>query len=172
MSSAPHSNEKKLLVGKINGFFGLQGWVKVFSYTEPRVNILSYTPWSIDVDGELKKIEIKTGREQSKTIIANIKGIDTREESQKLIGKDIYIDKEQLPKLKKGEYYWHELIGFEVFNQDKEKLGLVDYFVETGSNNVLVVKGKKERWIPYIKPYLVSVDSFNKVIFVDWDKDF
>ena len=172
MSSAPHSNEKKLLVGKINGFFGLQGWVKVFSYTEPRVNILSYTPWSIDVDGELKKIEIKTGREQSKTIIANIKGIDTREESQKLIGKDIYIDKEQLPKLKKGEYYWHELIGFEVFNQDKEKFGLVDYFVETGSNNVLVVKGKKERWIPYIKPYLVSVDSFNKVIFVDWDKDF
>tara|TARA_Y100000385_G_scaffold8258_1_gene8741 strand:+ start:119 stop:637 length:519 start_codon:yes stop_codon:yes gene_type:complete len=172
VSSAPHSNEKKLLVGKINGFFGLQGWVKVFSYTEPRVNILSYTPWSIDVDGELKKIEIKTGREQSKTIVANIKGIDTREESQKLIGKDIYIDKEQLPKLKKGEYYWHELIGFEVFNQDKEKLGLVDYFVETGSNNVLVVKGKKERWIPYIKPYLVSVDSFNKVIFVDWDKDF
>ena len=172
MSSAPHSNEKKLLVGKINGFFGLQGWVKVFSYTEPRVNILSYTPWSIDVDGELKKIEIKTGREQSKTIVANIKGIDTREESQKLIGKDIYIDKEQLPKLKKGEYYWHELIGFEVFNQDKEKLGLVDYFVETGSNNVLVVKGKKERWIPYIEPYLVSVDSLNKVIFVDWDKDF
>ncbi len=172
MSSAPHSNEKKLLVGKINGFFGIQGWVKVFSYTEPRVNILSYTPWSIDVDGELKKIEIKTGREQSKTIIANIKGIDTREESQKLIGKDIYIDKEQLPKLKKGEYYWHELIGFEVFNQDKEKLGLVDYFVETGSNNVLVVKGKKERWIPYIEPYLVSVDSLNKVIFVDWDKDF
>ena len=172
MSSASHSNEKKLLVGKINGFFGIQGWVKVFSYTEPRVNILSYTPWSIDVDGELKKIEIKTGREQSKTIIANIKGIDTREESQKLIGKDIYIDKEQLPKLKKGEYYWHELIGFEVFNQDKEKFGLVDYFVETGSNNVLVVKGKKERWIPYIKPYLVSVDSFNKVIFVDWDKDF
>ena len=172
MSTAPHPNEKKLLVGKINGFFGIQGWVKVFSYTKPRVNILSYSPWSIDVDGELKQIEIKTGREQSKTIVAHIKGIDTREESQKLIGKDIYIDKEQLPKLKKGEYYWHELIGFEVLNQDKEKLGLVDYFVETGSNNVLVVKGKKERWIPYIEPYLVSVDSLNKVIFVDWDKDF
>ena len=168
----PQPDEKKLLVGKINGFFGLQGWVKVFSYTEPRVNILSYTPWSIDVDGELKQIEIKNGREQSKTIVAHIKGIDTREDSQKLIGKDIYIDKEQLPVLNEGKYYWHELIGFEVINQNKEKLGLVDYFVETGSNNVLVVKGKKEHWIPYIEPYLISVDSKNKEIIVDWDKDF
>ena len=172
MALTPHLDEKKLLVGKINGFFGLQGWVKVFSYTKPRVNILSYSPWSIDVDGELQKIEINNGREQSKTIVVHIKGIDTREDSQKFIGKDIYIDKEQLPKLKKGEYYWHELIGFEVFNQNKEKLGLVDYFVETGSNNVLVVKGKKEHWIPYIEPYLVSVDSINKVVSVDWDKDF
>ena len=172
VSSAPHSNEKKLLVGKINGFFGLQGWVKVFSYTKPRVNILNYSPWSIDVDGELQKIEIKNGREQSKTIVAHISGIDTREDSQKLIGKDIYIDKEQLPELNEDQYYWHELIGFTVLNQNKESLGLVDYFVETGANNVLVVKGKKEHWIPYIEPYLVSVDSKKKEIFVDWDKDF
>ena len=172
MSSAPQENDKKLLVGKINGFFGLQGWVKVFSYTKPRVNILNYSPWSIDVDGELQKIEIKNGREQSKTIVAHISGIDTREDSQKLIGKDIYIDKEQLPELNEDQYYWHELIGFTVLNQNKESLGLVDYFVETGANNVLVVKGKKEHWIPYIEPYLVSVDSKKKEIFVDWDKDF
>ena len=172
MSSAPQENDKKLLIGKINGFFGLQGWVKVFSYTNPRTNILNYSPWTIRVDGNFQSIDITNGREQSKTIVVHIKGIDTREDSQKLIGKDIYIDKEQLPKLKKGEYYWHELIGFEVFNQNKEKLGLVDYFVETGSNNVLVVKGKKEHWIPYIEPYLVSVDSIKKVVSVDWDKDF
>jgi len=172
VSSAPQENDKKLLVGKINGFFGLQGWVKVFSYTNPRTNILNYSPWSINVDGDFQTIEITNGREQSKTIVAHIKGVDSREDSQKFIGQDVYIDKDQLPKLPKGEYYWHELIGFDVINQDQVKLGIVDYFVETGANNILVVKGNKEHWIPYIEPFLVSIDSKNKIILVDWDKDF
>ena len=116
MSLTPQENNKKLLVGKINGFFGLQGWVKVFSYTNPRTNILNYSPWSIKVDGNFQSIDITSGREQSKTIVAHIKGIDNREDSQKFIGQDIYINKEQLPELTQGEYYWHELIGFDVIN--------------------------------------------------------
>ena len=172
MSLTPQENNKKLLVGKINGFFGLQGWVKVFSYTNPRTNILNYSPWSIKVDGNFKSIDITSGREQSKTIVAHIKGVDNREDSQKFIGQDIYINKEQLPELTQGEYYWHELIGFDVINKDEERLGTVDYFVETGANDVLVVKGKKEYWIPYIEPFLVSIDSKNNKILVDWDKDF
>ena len=172
MSLTPQENNKKLLVGKINGFFGLQGWVKVFSYTNPRTNILNYSPWSIKVDGNFQSIDITSGREQSKTIVAHIKGIDNREDSQKFIGQDIYINKEQLPELTQGEYYWHELIGFNVINKDEEQLGTVDYFVETGANDVLVVKGKKEYWIPYIEPFLVSIDSKNNKILVDWDKDF
>jgi 16S rRNA processing protein RimM len=172
VSLTPQENNKKLLVGKINGFFGLQGWVKVFSYTNPRTNVLNYSPWSIKVDGNFQSIDITSGREQSKTIVAHIKGIDNREDSQKFIGKDIYINKEQLPELTQGEYYWHELIGFDVINKDEEQLGTVDYFVETGANDVLVVKGKKEYWIPYIEPFLVSIDSKNNKILVDWDKDF
>ena len=172
MSLTPQENNKKLLVGKINGFFGLQGWVKVFSYTNPRTNILNYSPWSIKVDGNFQSIDITSGREQSKTIVAHIKGVDNREDSQKFIGQDIYINKEQLPELTQGEYYWHELIGFDVINMDEERLGTVDYFVETGANDVLVVKGKKEYWIPYIEPFLVSIDSKNNKILVDWDKDF
>ena len=172
MSLTPQENDKKLLIGKINGFFGLQGWVKVFSYTNPRTNILNYSPWSIKVDGNFQSIDITSGREQSKTIVAHIKGIDNREDSQKFIGQDIYINKEQLPELTQGEYYWHELIGFDVINKDEERLGTVDYFVETGANDVLVVKGKKEYWIPYIEPFLVSIDSKNNKILVDWDKDF
>ena len=172
MSLTPKQNNKKLLVGKINGFFGLQGWVKVFSYTNPRTNILNYSPWFFKVDGNFQSIDITSGREQSKTIVAHIKGIDNREDSQKFIGQDIYINKEQLPELTQGEYYWHELIGFDVINKDEEQLGTVDYFVETGANDVLVVKGKKEYWIPYIEPFLVSIDSKNNKILVDWDKDF
>ena len=172
MSKAPHSDDKKLLVGKINGFFGLQGWVKLLSYTEPRKNILSYEPWYFLSDGVYEKIQVTNGREQSKTIVAHIKDVDNREQSQIFIGKDIYIDKEQLPKLDPGKYYWYEMVGFDVINQHNEKLGVVDYFVETGANNVLVTKGKKEYWIPYIEPFLISTNAETKQIIVDWDEDF
>ena len=172
MALTPHSDEKKLLVGKINGFFGVQGWVKIFSYTEPRKNILEYQPWYFIDDGAYKAIEMTTGREQSKTIVAHVKGIDNKDQAGQLIGKSLYIDKDQLPQLDDNEHYWHELVGFRVINKDGIDLGVVDYLVDTGSNNVLVIKGNKEHWIPYIEPYLVSIDKQNRVINVDWDENF
>ena len=172
MALTPHSDEKKLLVGKINGFFGVQGWVKIFSYTEPRKNILEYQPWFFVDNGVYKVIEVTAGREQSKTIVAHVKGIDNRDQAGQLIWKSLYIDKDQLPELDDDEHYWHELAGFRVINKNAVDLGVVDYLVDTGSNNVLVIKGDKEHWIPYIEPYLVSVDKQNRVISVDWDENF
>ena len=172
MALTPHSDEKKLLVGKINGFFGVQGWVKIFSYTEPRKNILEYQPWYFIDDGAYKVIEMTTGREQSKTIVAHVKGIDSKDQAVQLIGKSLYIDKDQLPQLDDNEHYWHELVGFRVINKDGIDLGVVNYLVDTGSNNVLVIKGDKEHWIPYIEPYLVSIDKQNRFISVDWDENF
>ena len=172
MAFTPHLDEKKLLVGKINGFFGVQGWVKIFSYTKPRKNILEYYPWYFVDNGTYKVIEITTGREQSKTIVAHAKGIDNRDQASQLIGKDLYIDKDQLPELSDDEHYWHELNEFRVINKNGVDLGVVNYLVDTGSNNVLVTKGEKEHWIPYIEPYLVSVDKQNRVITVDWDENF
>ena len=97
MAFSPNLDEKKLLVGKINGFFGIQGWVKILSYTKPRKNILEYQPWYFIYNGSYQVIEIISGREQSKTIVAQVKGIDNRDEAVQLIGKDLYINKEQLP---------------------------------------------------------------------------
>ena len=172
MALTPHLDEKKLLVGKINGFFGVQGWIKIFSYTEPRKNILEYQPWYFIDNGTYKVIEITTGREQSKTIIAQVKGIDNRDQAGQLIGQNLYIDKDQLPELDDDEHYWHELAGFRVINKNGVDLGVVDHLVDTGSNDVLVTKGDKEHWIPYIDPYLILVDKQNRVISVDWDENF
>ena len=172
MAFSPHLDEKKLLVGKINGFFGIQGWVKILSYTKPRKNILEYQPWYFINNGSYQVIEIISGREQSKTIVAQVKGIDNRDEAVQLIGKDLYINKKQLPELDDDEHYWHELTGFRVINKNEVDLGIVDYLVDTGSNHVLVTKGDAERWIPYIEPFLVSVDKQKKVITVDWDKNY
>ena len=172
MSFSPHLDEKKLLVGKINGFFGVQGWVKIFSYTKPRKNILEYQPWYFLDNETYKVIEITSGREQSKTIVAQVKGINNRDEALQLIGKDLYINKDRLPEIDNDAHYWHELTGFRVINKNEVDLGIVDYLVDTGSNHVLVTKGETEHWIPYIEPFLISVDKDKKVIGVDWDENF
>jgi 16S rRNA processing protein RimM len=160
------------LVGKINGLFGVQGWVKIFSHTHPRKNILSYQPWHIQVEGEWLTLYITNGREQGKTIVAQLKDINDREQAVPMIGVDLYIEKSQLPKLSNGEYYWEDLIGLEVITQIGVDLGRVSSLVDTGSNHVLIVNGKKEHWVPYIEPFLVSVDIIKKQIVVDWDEDF
>ncbi|MFP6776539.1 MAG: ribosome maturation factor RimM, partial [PS1 clade bacterium] len=138
------------MVGKINGLFGVQGWVKIFSYTHPRKNILSYQPWHIQIDGQWETLGIIKGREQGKTIIAQLKDINDREQAHSMFGLDIYIEKSQLPTLSEGEYYWEDLIGLEVITKAGVKLGKVSSLVDTGSNNVLIVNGKKEHWVPYI----------------------
>lgn len=163
------------MIGTINGLFGVHGWVKIFSYTHPRKNIVSYQPWHININGNWQTLEIVKGRVQSKTIVAQIKNINDREQARQLIGTDIYIEKSQLPKLKKGEYYWEELIGLEVVNKELIPLGIVNNLVSTGANSVLVVqdkKSKKEHWVPYIKPSLIKVDLDKQKILVDWDENF
>jgi len=146
--------------------------VKIFSHTHPRKNILSYQPWHIQIDGQWQTLDILKGREQGKTIVAQLKDINSREQAQPMIGIDLYIEKSQLPKLSEGEHYWEDLIGLEVVNQKGIVLGKVSNLVDTGANNVLVVNGEKEYWVPYIEPFLISVDMAKQQILVDWDEDF
>jgi 16S rRNA processing protein RimM len=160
------------LIGTINGLFGIQGWVKIFSHTQPRKNILNYQPWHIQVDGVWKTLEISKGRVQGKTIVAQIKNVNDRELARGYIGTDIYIEKSQLPVLNKGEYYWEDLIGLTVINTTNITLGKVVNLMDTGSNNILVVEGDKEHLVPYIVPFLLEVDMKNQQILVDWDEDF
>jgi len=160
------------LVGKINGLFGVQGWVKIFSHTQPRKNILSYQPWYIRVDGQWQTLNIVKGREQGKTIVAQLKDINDRDQARSMIGVELYILKSQLPMLSKGEYYWEDLIGLKVVNQKSITLGNVDNLVDTGANTVLVINGEKEHWVPFIEPYLISVNLDKGLIKVDWDEKF
>ena len=167
-----NSKKKRLLIGKINGLFGVQGWVKIFSHAHPRKNILTYKPWHVQINNQWTTLDIIKGREQSKTIVAQIKGVNDRDQARDYIGMDIYIDRSQLPKLPKGKYYWDELTGLSVVNKENVVLGKVSYLVDTGSNNVMVINGKKEHWVPYMEPFLISVDIDNQQILVDWDEDF
>ena len=123
--------------------------------------------------GESKTVEVVAGNLQGGGIIAQIKGVDDRNQAETLIGSEIFIRREQLPATAEGEYYWSDLIGLEVVTTEGMALGVVDSLLETGANDVLIVKGERERAVPFIQGRtIVKIDSEVGRIVVDWDPDF
>jgi 16S rRNA processing protein RimM len=164
--------DELICVGHIIGVQGLKGWVKVFSDTSPRENILNYSPWKIKTGDQLETVEVN-GRLQGKNVLAQLAGIEDRDLATELIGSKIYILPEQLPKLDEGEYYWADLIGLEVESLESEPLGIVEAMMETGANDVMILHGDRQRLIPFVMDEIVrEIDLPNKRVVVDWKPDY
>lgn len=168
-----HAESDYVILGRISGLYGVKGWVKVYSDTRPRKNILRYTPWLLKQHGEWLPYEVEQGRPQGKGLVVKLVGCDDRDQAAELLQMEIAVLREQLPKLQSGVYYWTDLVGLTVVTIDGVELGNVDYLFETGSNDVLVVKGERERLIPFIKEQVVmEVDLDAGRMVVNWDPDF
>ncbi|MEE9351848.1 MAG: ribosome maturation factor RimM [Thiotrichaceae bacterium] len=169
-----------LTLGKISGVFGVKGWVKIFSHTSPKQQIVKYSPLYLykkgvnGNKGSWQAINVIKGQKQGKAVIAQLEGIDDRDHAFSLIGTEIGIKKDQLVKLSKDNFYWTDLEGVSVFTLEDVELGVVDWVFDTGSNNVLVVKGEeREHMVPWIKDDVIkSVDLEASRIVVDWDPEF
>lgn len=170
--------DEKLIAGKITGIHGLKGWVKVFSDTDPREGIADYSPWFLQLPnvnaGQWREIRVEAGRPQAKTVIAKLEGYDNANDAMELVGARIAINADQLKPLNRDEYYWRELIGLRVINQQDVELGVVEKLFETGANDVLVVKtDSQERLIPWTLGHAVlEVDLEQGIIRVDWHEDY
>lgn len=172
------------VMGKITSVYGVKGWVKVFSYTQPKENLRSYRSWMIERGKERREVSVLECKAHGNGLVARIEGINDREAARGLSDFLIKVSKDQLPDLESGEYYWHQLEGLFVYSSaDKDAdgvlLGRVDHMMETGSNDVMVVKAckdsldKKERLIPYLEDQVVkTVDLSEGTITVDWDPEF
>lgn len=172
-------HEQWVPLGKLNGLFGVKGWVKIFSNTQPRENILNYSPWFLKRDGQWQEFEVLAGKPHGKGVIAHLSGCTDRDIAAELIGSEIAIKREQLPKAEDDEYYWSDLIGLVVNNLESVELGKVTSMLETGANDVLVVRGlgedgeKRERLIPFITEEVVQeVNLEQGFMTVDWDAEF
>lgn len=162
-----------VVVGRISALYGVRGWVKVFSHTDPRDNILHYQPWLVNINGAWQSLEHVEGRIHQQGIVARLDGYDDRDAASTLLGCDIAVRPEQLAVLPPGEYYWSELIGLKVITTEGVELGAVEKLLETGSNDVLVVQGERERLIPYLQgQVVVKVDKEAGYMVVDWDPEF
>jgi 16S rRNA processing protein RimM len=172
--------DKKFTLGKVGAVYGVKGWLKVHSFTDETEAILDYFPWSLKLGNKIQSVEITDWRKHNKGLIVKVAGIDDRDIAQKMVGSEILGDLALLPDLPEGEFYWRDLIDMSVVTTNGYDLGSVSELMETGANDVLVVKanrndgfGKKERLIPYIlEQVIISVDAQNKQICVDWDPGF
>lgn len=180
----------RIAVGQLVGVFGIKGWLKVKSNTEPAENIINYKPWYLKTQHGLKEVEIDEYAFRPQGLMVHIKGCDDRDQAAALGKPVIVVDKSLLPELASQEYYWHQLIGLKVVTafgsegsgEDAPKtqcLGCVKSLLETGANDVLVVEAStdsiddRERLLPYIPDeFVLAVDLDAGEILVNWDPEF
>lgn len=164
------ADSRYIIIGRIGSTYGVKGWLKIHAFTENWGDILGYRPWYWLDSNEWKEIALEDGKLHGKGVIAKFIGINTPEEAKRLTGKSLAMARTQLPKLDSDEYYWSDLEGLTVVDQQGLVLGKVIYLIATGTNDVLVVKGEKEHCIPYLLGKVItSIDLAKQEIHVNWE---
>ncbi len=173
MSEVDEGSARKVIVGRVAGVYGVRGWVKVLSYTEPPEQILDFQPWLVGDGATWRSMSMTAGRVHGKGLVAQLATIQDRDVAATLVGAEIAVRREQLPALARDEYYWTDLEGLQVVTTEGIELGVVDHFFETGANDVMVVQGERQRLIPYVRDDVVrAVDLVHGRLVVDWDPEF
>jgi 16S rRNA processing protein RimM len=171
---------ERIVMGKLGSTYGIRGWLKVFSYTDNAESIFDYSPWYLNQKGEWVEYKVESWKRHGQGYVCKLAGLDVREDAQLMTNFEIAIDPASLPELSEDEFYWRELFGMQVFTTKGYNLGEVTDLLETGSNDVLVIKanlkdafGQKERLIPYLEEQVIKkVDREARRIEVDWDPGF
>jgi len=180
----PIPDESELVwLGRITAIYGLRGWVKVHSDTDPRNNITKFKSWRLRQRGKWTDVQVLNGRPQGKTIVASLDGVTTPDAASALIGAEIAVHRDDLPRAAPGEFYWTDLLGMSVKTMDDQLVGTVKRMFETGANDVMVVRDErqlddaapshKEILVPWVVPTVITdVDMQAREIIIDWDPDF
>jgi len=163
----------RVRVGRIAGLCGVSGWVKIFSYTEPRENIVQYSPWWLLRAGSEELRAVAEGRRHGNAVIARLQGVEDRDAAAELVGTEIEVEDAQLEPLPPDEFYWAQLQGLEVVELQGRSLGRIDHLLRTGAHDVLVIEGERQRLIPFVRGAVVKdIDLDARVMRVDWAPDY
>lgn len=167
------------ILGKVTTAFGIKGWVKVYSYTDPMTNILEFDNWLLHVNGQWRTYKVVNSQLQTKGLAVALEGVTDRDAALALSQVEIGVPTSELPELEDDEYYWFQLEGLKVVNTSGQLLGQVkELFDSGGGNQVIVVEGcegsvdRQQRLIPYADSIVLEVDLDKGEIQVDWEADF
>ncbi len=164
-----------VVLGRLGAPWGVQGWLKVESYTDPPEAILDYPVWSLSVAGEFapsRDVQVLGGRPHGgkRTVLVRLAGIDSPEAARGYGTLEVLVPRAALPPAGPNEYYWVDLLGMEAVTLDGVVLGRVSHFVELPANPVVVVRhGAKEHWVPMAPEHIRRVDHAARRIEMDWD---
>ena len=159
-------------MGRITAPFGIKGWVKLQSFTQAPENLQAYPSVWVAMGSTWQEHALEEARVHGTAVVAKLAGCDDRDAAARYRGRDVAVPRAALPEPARNEFYWADLIGLQVVNAEGEKLGRVDEVFETGANDVLVVKGDRERLIPFTEQAIKQVDTAGGVIRVDWGSDY
>ena len=172
MSGNDQRERKSVPLGYISGVFGVQGWVKVHSWTDPRDAILSYPTWQLGEPAD-RTVNMIEGRLHGKTVVAALEGVGDRDAALSLRGAQISVPRSALPELQGPQWYWTDLVGLEVRNREGDSYGRIGRMMETGAHDVMVVNGERERLIPFVVgPIVKDVNLEQGLVVVDWQADY
>lgn len=161
-----------VIMGRIVAPYGVKGWVKVVPDTELLEGLLGYKTWQVGKGNDWRAIKLKSGKVHNDVLLAKLEGINDRDAAFACKGQQVAVPREALPTLDETEFYWSDLIGLAVRNQQNVDFGKVTDIFETGANDVIVVKGEIERLIPFTAQTVTEVSIESKTMLVDWDEDF
>jgi 16S rRNA processing protein RimM len=159
-------------MGRVSGPFGVKGWVKLQPFTEAPENLLAYPTWWFRGEGRWQQSRIERGHVQGSSVVVKIAGCEDRDAAALYRGQEVAVSRDALPQPGANEFYWADLVGLKVVNEQGEDLGVVKEVFETGANDVLVVQGGRERLIPFTEPVVKQVDVAGGVIRVEWGSDY
>ena len=159
------------MLGKVGAPHGVQGWVKVHSYTDPPEGIAKYPVWDVVRGTEVRRMTVLEAKRAGGAVAVRLEGLDSREAAQGLTGAEVRVDRAELPEPGQGSYYWHDLIGLEASNREGQPLGRVGDILEYPAHPVLVLVGERERLVPLVPERLVAVDLGQGRLTLDWHPD-
>lgn len=156
-------------MGRILGPFGIQGWVKLRTFTETPDGLADHPSWWLRTKSGWCSAVLQDFKVRPAAVSAKLEGVDDRDAAELLRGLDVAVTREDLGETESGEFYWVDLVGLAVVNLQNEALGQVEELLRTGGADVLVVRGERERLIPFVADYVKSVDRKTGRITVDWE---
>jgi 16S rRNA processing protein RimM len=166
------ATERLVTMGRIVAPYGIKGWIKIQPFTQQQHGLVDYPQWQVGQDGEWQSRTVEVAKVHGATVVAKLEGVADREQAAALQGMRIAISRDDFPAPATNEFYWADLVGLKVVNEQGEHLGEVRELLETGSNDVLVVEGERERLVPFTEAVVKQVDIVGGVIRVEWGSDF
>jgi 16S rRNA processing protein RimM len=170
-TARPDNDGGAVVLGRIGAPFGVQGWVKVNSFTDPPEGIVNYSSWELVRAGQAERRAVLDWKRAGRQVAVRLEGVGSREAAQALTGCDVRVDRSELPPTAPGEFYWHDLMGLEAFCPDGTPLGRVAGVMELPAHPVLVLRGDRERLVPLVPERLVAVDLVAGRVTLDWHPD-